>query len=308
MEVTALAGGIGAGKFLRGLVRALPAEDLTVVINTADDRAFHGLWVSPDIDSVTYWLAGIMDRERGWGLADETFRTTERLRQLGAEDSWFGLGDNDMATHIQRTRRISEGATLSEITLELASAHGVEARLLPMSDEPVATMIMTPMGELDFQEYWVRRGAADEVVSVSYRGASEARPTPGVIEAVATADLVIVCPSNPVASIFPILAVPGIRDAVAARRNRVVGVSPIVGGAPVRGMADKLLPVMGYGVTASEAARCYEGLLAGWVMDERDAGLAADIEALGIRVGVADTMMTDDEAAERIARTALGLI
>ena len=308
MEVTALAGGIGAGKFLRGLVRALPAEDLTVVINTADDRAFHGLWVSPDIDSVTYWLAGIMDRERGWGLADETFRTSERLRQLGAEDSWFGLGDKDMATHIQRTRRISEGATLSEITLELASAHGVEARLLPMSDEPVATMIMTPMGELDFQEYWVRRGAADEVVSVSYRGASEARPTPGVIEAVATADLVIVCPSNPVASIFPILAVPGIRDAVAARRNRVVGVSPIVGGAPVRGMADKLLPVMGYGVTASEAARCYEGLLAGWVMDERDAGLAADIEALGIRVGVADTMMTDDEAAERIARTALGLI
>jgi LPPG:FO 2-phospho-L-lactate transferase len=290
------------------LVRALPAEDLTVVINTADDRAFHGLWVSPDIDSVTHWLAGIMDRERGWGLADETFRTTERLRQLGAEDSWFGLGDKDMATHIQRTRRMSEGATLSEITLELASAHGVEARLLPMSDEPVATMIMTPMGELDFQEYWVRRGAADEVASVSYRGASEARPAPGVIEAVATADLVIVCPSNPVASIFPILAVPGIRDAVAARHDRVVGVSPIVGGAPVRGMADKLLPAMGYGVTASEAARCYEGLLAGWVMDERDAGLAADIEALGVRVGVADTMMTDDEAAERIARTALGLL
>jgi LPPG:FO 2-phospho-L-lactate transferase len=308
MEVTALAGGIGAGKFLRGLVRAVPPEGVQVVVNTADDRRFHGLWVSPDLDSVTYWLAGVMDRERGWGLSGETFRTTEELRELGAPDSWFGLGDLDMATHLFRTQMMSEGRTLSEATHSIADRFGLTCELLPMSDDPVATMIEIPDGRIDFQDYWVRRGASDAVTAVTYSGAEVAVPAPGVIGAIEAADAIVICPSNPIASIFPILEIPGIREALASRSGRVVGVSPIVGGAPVRGMADRLMPAMGYGVSAAEAARCYEGLLAGWVMDERDVELAATIEARGIRVAVTDTMMIDDDASERIARVALGLL
>lgn len=309
MEIVALAGGIGAGKFLRGLVRAVPPSDVTVVVNTGDDREFHGLWVSPDLDSVTYWLAGAMDRERGWGRDGETFRATEELRAFGADDAWFGLGDLDLATHLFRTPRLRAGATLTEVTAAICARFGVGPVLLPMSDEPVTTMIDAgPEGWTDFQTFWVGRGAADPVAGVAYQGAESAGPAPGVLESIAAADAVVICPSNPVASIFPILAVPGIREAVAARRDRVVGVSPIVGGAPVRGMADKLMPAMGYGVTAAEAARCYEGLLSGWVIDERDADLAPAIEATGLRVAVTDAMMTGDEASQRIARAALGLL
>jgi LPPG:FO 2-phospho-L-lactate transferase len=313
MRVTALAGGVGGGKFLRGLVRVVPAGDVTVVVNTADDIELHGLHVSPDLDSVMYWLAGLSDRERGWGRANETFRTTEELRRLGAEGAWFGLGDLDVATHLLRTSWLRAGRRLSEATAELARRHGVEASLLPMTDDPVTTMVrvLTPDGadeEVHFQEYWVKRRAHDEVKAVRYAGAEEARPAPGVLEAIRTADAVVLPPSNPIASIGPVLAVPGIRAAVEGRRDRVAGVSGIVGGAPLAGMADRLLPTAGVEVSAAGVAELYRRLLAAWVIDRVDERHRARIERLGIRVGVTDTVMSSDAAAERVARTALSLL
>jgi LPPG:FO 2-phospho-L-lactate transferase len=312
LRVVALAGGIGAGKFLRGLVRVVPPEDVTVVVNTADDIVLYGLHVSPDLDSVTYWLGGVMDRERGWGRAGETFRATEALRALGAEGSWFGLGDLDLATHLYRTERLATGDTLTAATAAVSSRFGVTSTLLPMSDQVVTTRIdVVDDGgralDLHFQEYWVRRAGAGEVKAVRFEGAPAARPAPGVLEAIAAADAVLICPSNPVVSLGPILAVPGIRDAVVARRNRVAGVSPIVGGAPVRGMADRLMPAAGMEVSAAGAAEAYRGLLSGWVIDEADRDLRARIEGTGLRVGVTDTIMDDDATAEALARTALDL-
>lgn len=310
MHVTALAGGVGAGKFLRGLVRAVPSESLTVVVNTADDIRVHGLYVAPDLDSVTYWLAGVADRERGWGRATETFRTTGELRAFGAADAWFGLGDLDLATHLFRTWLIDQGATLSKATAAIASRFGVGARLLPMSDETVTTrvIVLDETGEpldLHFQEYWVRRGAKDLVKHIRFDGADQARAAPGVLESLADADAVLLCPSNPIASIDPILAVPGVRDALARRRTSVAGVSPIVGGAPLRGMADRLLPVSGVEVSAAGVAEHYAGLLGGWVVDERDEAMAPRISSSGVRVAVTDSIMVDDAAAERLARAAL---
>jgi LPPG:FO 2-phospho-L-lactate transferase len=310
VKVLALAGGVGAGKFLRGLVRRVPPEDVTVVVNTGDDIVVHGLHVSPDVDSVTYWLGGTADRERGWGRAGETFRATEELRAFGADGAWFGLGDLDLATHLFRTHLLSEGGTLSEVTSAAAARFGVRARIVPMSDDPVTTRVdvVDEAGgamDLHFQEYWVLRGARDEVKSVRYEGAARARPAPGVIEAVEESEVVIICPSNPVASIDPILAVPGIREAVTARRHRVVGISPIVGGAPLRGMADRLLPVAGVEVSAAGVAEHYLGLISTWVMDDVDEGLAARVEGLGLRVALTDSIMVDDVAAEELARVAL---
>jgi LPPG:FO 2-phospho-L-lactate transferase len=312
MKIAALAGGVGAGKFLRGLVRAVPPEDVTVIVNTGDDIGAHGLHVSPDLDSVTYWLAGVADRDRGWGRVGETFRATEELRAFGAEGAWFGLGDLDLATHLVRTRLLAEGGTLSAATSAIARRFGITSRILPMSDQPVTTRVEAtgedgrPL-DLHFQEYWVQRGARDDVKAIRFEGADEARPAPGVVEAVAGADVVIVCPSNPVASIDPILAVPGIATAIAARREAAVGISPIVGGMPLRGMADKLLPVVGVEVSAAGVAAYYSrrGLIGGWVMDEADGKHAGRVEALGLRVSVADTIMVDDDASERLARIAL---
>jgi LPPG:FO 2-phospho-L-lactate transferase len=306
VKVVALAGGVGAGKFLRGLVRAVPAEDVTVVVNTGDDIVVHGLHVSPDLDSVTYWLAGVADRDRGWGRAGESFRATGELRGFGADGAWFGLGDLDLATHLFRTGLMAEGRTLSEATSAIAGRFGVEARVTPMSDDAVTTRIdaVDEAGralDLHFQEYWVLRGARDQVKAVRYEGAELARPAPGVIEAVAEAAVVIICPSNPIASIDPLLAVPGIREALTARRHRVVGVSPIVGGAPLRGMADKLLPVAGVEVSAAGVAEHYLGLISGWVIDGVDEALRERVEGLGLRVAVTDTIMVDDRAAEALA-------
>jgi LPPG:FO 2-phospho-L-lactate transferase len=311
-SVVALAGGVGAGKFLRGLVAVVSPEDLTVVVNTADDIRVHGLHVSPDVDSVTYWLAGVADRERGWGRAGETFRTTEELREFGADDAWFGLGDLDLATHLVRTRLLNEGKTLGEATWVVAARFGIRARILPMSNDRVTTRVAVAGAggeilDLHFQEYWVKRGARDEVKSIRFDGAERAAPSEGVLDAIRSADAVLVCPSNPVASIAPILAIPGIREAVAEKRAMAVGVSPIVGGAPVRGMADKLLPVYGVDVSAAGAASCYEGLIRGWVIDDVDASLAPGIERAGFDVMVAQTLMVDDEAAERLARVTLDL-
>lgn len=312
--VTALAGGIGAGKFLRGLTRVVPGGNLTVILNVADDVEIHGLHVSPDPDSVTYWLGDVFDRERGWGRGDETFRATEELRALGADDAWFSLGDLDLATHVYRTDRLRRGASLSDVTAEIAARFGIAARLLPVTDDPVETRILCADArtgdelDLHFQEYWVRRRAADPVKEVRYEGAGTARPAPGVLEAIADADAVVLCPSNPVVSIGPILAVPGVRDAVAARRDRVVGVSGIVGGAPVAGMADKLMPAAGIAVSAAGVAAHYRELIGGWLVDDADRDALEAVAALGIRAAAADTIMTSDERAEAVARAALALL
>lgn len=315
MKVTALAGGVGAGKFLRGLVRVVDPQDVTVIVNTGDDVTIHGLHVSPDIDSVLYALAGLHDTERGWGRADETFRSTGELRdRFGAPDAWFNLGDLDLATHLFRTNFLNRGATLAGVTGLLAKRLGIASTVLPMSDDRVETRIegLHEDGrdvELHFQEYWVKEQARARVKRVGYEGAAAARPAPGVLEALAGADVVVVCPSNPVASIAPILAVPGIRETVSARRPRVVGVSPIVGGAPLRGMADKLMPAIGLEVTAAGAARAYQGLLGAWVIDGRDRALAPGIEReLGVRVGITDTIMNDDEKAAALARFSLEMV
>jgi LPPG:FO 2-phospho-L-lactate transferase len=312
MRVTALAGGIGAGKFLRGLVRAVAPESVTVIANTGDDITIHGLHVSPDLDSVTYWLGDVFDRERGWGRRDETFRATEELRSFDPEQAWFNLGDLDLATHLYRTNLRATGETLSSATTAVARRFGVVPRILPMSDDPVTTRISVVADgeelELHFQEYWVRRGGRDEVKATRYEGAERSRPAPGVLEALADADAIVLCPSNPVASLGPILAVPGIRDTVGARRSDVVGVSGIVAGAPLAGMADRLMPAAGAEVTAAGAAEYYRGLLGAWVVDDVDRVLIPRIEATGLRVGATDSIMTDDAKAEELARFALGLL
>ena len=251
-------------------------------------------------------------RERGWGRRDETFRATEELRAFDPEQAWFNLGDLDLATHLFRTNLLASGETLSAATAAVARRFGVVPRLLPMSDDPVTTRIsVVANGEeldLHFQEYWVRRGGRDEVKAVRYEGAERSRPAPGVLEALSSADAIVLCPSNPVASLGPILAVPGIRETVGARRTDVVGVSGIVAGAPLAGMADRLMPAAGAEVTAAGAAEYYRGLLGAWVVDDADRALISRIVATGLRVGATDSIMTDDAKAEALARFALGLL
>jgi LPPG:FO 2-phospho-L-lactate transferase len=310
--LTALAGGVGAARFLAGLVDVVDPSTVTVVVNTGDDDEFHGLWVSPDIDSVTYRLAGASNPETGWGLAGETFHTIDALNRYG-EETWFRLGDRDLATHLYRTRRLREGATLTAVTQEIAAAWGVDARLVPMTDDRVATRI-TVRGEgsttveLAMQDWFVRRRAEPPVVSVGFDGADTSVPAPGVIDAIDSAETVLICPSNPVISIGPILAVPGIRDALVRRRDRVVGVSPIVGGAPVRGPADRLMGPLGIEVSCVGVAHAYRDFCAALVIDAKDAHLAPDVEALGVRAVVADTVMRDARVAAALARNTLAAV
>jgi LPPG:FO 2-phospho-L-lactate transferase len=311
VKVVALAGGVGAGKFLRGLVRALSPAEVTAIVNTGDDLDMHGLRVCPDLDSVTYWLGDAFDRERGWGRRDETFRATEELRRFDPEAAWFGLGDLDLATHLFRTRSLAEGLSLSAVTGLIAARFGIASTILPMSDERVETRLdVVSSGEqidLHFQDYWVRRGGRDDVKAIRFEGAEAARPAPGVREAIEEAEAVVICPSNPVVSVGPILAVQGIRAAVAGKP--VVGISPIVGGRPLAGMADRLMPVVGLEVSAVGAARAYEGLLDAWVIDEADERLAGRVrDEIGAEVVVTDTVMRDDEVAEQVARAALAVL
>jgi LPPG:FO 2-phospho-L-lactate transferase len=283
-------------------------ESVTAVVNTADDETFYGLHVSPDLDSVTYTLAGAADDARGWGLAGETFATLDALGRFGLP-TWFQLGDKDLATHLFRSQRLREGATLSTVTGEIARAWGVRSRLLPMSDDRVATRITVRsehdgVVDLAMQEWFVRERAVPEVVSVRFDGAEQAAPAPGVLEALRTAEIILVCPSNPVISIGPILAVPGIRDALADRRHRVVAVSPIVGGAPVKGPADRLMAPLGIDVSCVGVAREYAPICSTLVIDAVDADRAAEVEAAGVRAVVTDTMMRSPQvAAELAART-----
>jgi LPPG:FO 2-phospho-L-lactate transferase len=312
MKVAVLAGGVGGGKFLRGMTRAVDATDVTAIVNTGDDVWMHGLRVCPDLDSVTYWLGGVFDRGRGWGRRDETFRTNQELARFDPGRAWFSLGDLDLATHLFRTALLEEGCSLTEATRRIARRFGIGATILPMSDDEVATRIhVVSNGEeldLDFQRYWVERKGIDDVKAVSFAGVEEARPTPASLLALRDADVIVFAPSNPVVSIGPILAMPGIREAIAGRRGRAVGVSGIVGGSPLSGMADRLMPAAGLEVSAAGAAAAYRDLLDGWVIDRIDAPLGARIEReSGMRVAATDTIMRDDETAERVADAVLAL-
>jgi len=303
VRVTALAGGTGAAKLLRGLAACLAPRDLTIIGNTGDDTEVWGLHVSPDLDTVTYALAGLLDVERGWGRADETFRCLEAMAALGVP-TWFSLGDRDLATHLARTAALRAGEPLSGVTARLAAQLGVAARLLPMSDEPVRTRVRTTEATLSFQEYFVRDKALGEVVAVDYAGAPDARPAPGVLAALADAELVVVCPSNPVTSVGPILAVPGIAAALAAARS-VVGVSPIVGGAPVSGPAGRLMRARGLDVSPLGVAAAYAPWLRTLLIDPRDGEAAPALERAGVRAVVADVMMTDRGREVALARRVL---
>lgn len=309
--LAALAGGVGAARFLRGLVRVTDPAELVVVVNTADDEVFHGLHVSPDLDSVVYTLAGAAEPVRGWGLADESFRCLEALGRYGTP-TWFSLGDRDLATHLYRTERLRSGAALSTVTAEIADAWGVRPRVVPMTDDRVSTVITThgPAGphELRMQEWFVRERAEPPVAAVRFDGASTARPAPGVIDALEAADTIVVCPSNPVISIGPVLAVPGVRDVLVRRRDHVVAVSPIIAGAPVRGPADRLMAPLGIEVSCVGVAAAYHDLCAALVLDTADRARAAEVEALGVRAVVAETLMTDDRVAAALARDALAAV
>jgi len=307
-----LAGGVGAARFLAGLVRVVPASEVVAIVNTADDDEFHGLYVSPDLDSVTYTLAGASNVAQGWGLEGETFATLDALDRYDV-DTWFRLGDKDLATHLYRTNRMREGAPLSEITAEITRAWSVGARLLPMTDDAVRTRITVQRGpgrveEIAMQRWFVGERAGPPVVSVRFDGAETARPAPGVLDALADADTIVICPSNPVISIGPILAVPGIREALVARRERVIAISPIVGGAPVKGPADRLMGPLGIDVSCVGVAHEYAPICGALVIDAVDAHRAAEVEAAGVRAIVTDTMMRSPEIATELARRTLGAV
>lgn len=307
MKITALAGGTGAAKLLRGLARVLDARDLTVIVNTGDDAEIWGLHVSPDLDTVCYTLAGVIDERKGWGLVDETFHALDQIARFG-EPVWFNLGDRDLATHLHRTRLLREGGTLTEVTRAIAQALHVTATVLPMSDQAVRTRILGPDGWLAFQEYFVREKAQVEVRAVNYAGAPSARPAPGVLDALQTADAVLVCPSNPITSIGPILAVPGVVEGLRATEAAVVAVSPIVGGDAVSGPAGRLMAGAGLPVSATGVVRAYGGWLDVLVFDERDRALAAEIQAAGAAAVPAPTMMSSREAEVTLARHVLAAI
>jgi LPPG:FO 2-phospho-L-lactate transferase len=305
-SIVALAGGVGAARFLSGLVRVIDPRALTIIVNTGDDRDFFGLRVCPDLDIVTYTLAGVVRSDTGWGIEGDTTATLEALRRF-RKDAWFGLGDRDLATHIHRTERLRAGETLSAVAAEIARAFGVEPTILPMSDDPAPTRVSRSGGHVtDFEEYLVRDGAPDDVVDVDLSAASRARPAPGVLEAIEEAHILLLCPSNPVVSIGTIRAIPGVDERLRVRR-RTVAVSPIVGGAPVKGPADRLLRAVGVEVTAVGVASLYREIIGGMVVDSVDAELVPSIEALGMRARVENTLMRSPEIAESLARATLDL-
>ena len=307
MRVAALAGGVGAARLLRGLVEVVDPASVTAIVNTGDDFVIHGLTVCPDLDTVTYTLADAVNPETGWGLAGETWAAMAALDRFGPGLTWFRLGDRDLATHLYRTRRLQEGAALSTVTAEIAAAWGVGARLLPMTDDPVATRVEVPgEGEIEFQDYFVRRRHDVPVRAVRFEGAAAARPGPGVLEALRHADRVVICPSNPIVSIDPILAVPGIKHAVVARRPDVVAVSPIVAGAALKGPAARLLADLGHDVSVVGIARLYAPLASVLVVDEADGWLAGAVEEEGMRCVVTAAVMRARPEAVALATAVLG--
>ena len=305
MRVTALAGGVGGAKLLVGLQEVV-GEDLTAIVNTGDDATIYGVKVCPDVDIVTYWLAGIADTGRGWGIEGDTFQVVDALGKLGYE-TWFSLGDRDFATCLHRTRLLEQGRTLAQVVDDVRRSLGVRARILPMSDDPVPTKIITVDGtELEFQEYFVREQQKPEVAEVAFEGAAVASPAPGVVDAIEEADVVALCPSNPIVSIAPILALDGVRDALVAHPH-VLAVSPIVKGAPLKGPADRLLSAMGAKVSASGVAELYAAFCNLFIVDASDADEAEKARASGLESVALDTIMVDRAASERLARSLLAL-
>ncbi len=304
--IVVLAGGVGAGKLLEGLQEVVPPESLYVVVNTGDDRDFFGLHVSADVDIVTYTMAGKVNPDKRWGFIGDSFATLEQLkRYYGDEDTWFNLGDKDLATHIYRTHLLKQGVTLAEIANNIRIALGVKARIVPMSNEPVTTYIKTPDGMIHFEEYFVKHQTQDTVLDVEFRGAGAAKPAPGILEAIREAERIIICPSNPVVSIGPILAVPGIRDLLRTYKFKTLVVSPIVAGKTIKGPADKLMASLGYEVSCLGVSRFYLDVADTIVIDTQDAARKADIEALGYRVRVTNTIMDSLEVKKALGLTCL---
>ncbi len=305
--LVALTGGTGGAKLVQGLSCEIDAEQLAIICNTGDDFVLHGLHISPDLDTIAYTLGGVADAARGWGIEGDTFAALEWLGKYGGE-TWFKLGDRDLATHIMRTRMLREGLTLAQATEKIAAALGVKAALLPMSDEKVETRIQTPEGEISFQEYFVKRRWAVEVNGVSYAGAAASRPAPGVLDAIRAATAVIVCPSNPVTSIGPILAVPGIRRALKETAARVVGISPIIQGAAVSGPADKLMAATDMEASSFGVAEAYEDFLDLFVVASEDRNDRTRIEALGVKTAEKPIRMNSLDDKRRLARELLELL
>ncbi|WP_420619439.1 2-phospho-L-lactate transferase [Candidatus Poriferisocius sp.] len=304
-SVVTLAGGVGAAKLLAGLVRAHPPDDLLTVVNTADDTVLHGLHVSPDLDTVVYTLAGAVNPDTGWGLAGETWQAMDALDRYGGI-TWFRLGDRDLATHLYRTHRLGQGADLATVTAEIAAAWGLELGVLPVTNDRIETRVTTAdEGEIGFQDYFVRRRHDVPVTAIRVAGSEQAQPAPGLIETLASAASIIIAPSNPIVSIGPVLEVPGVRDAVAARRDAVVAVSPIVGGAALKGPADRLMRELGHACSVVGVARLYQDVAGTLVIDEVDAHLAREVEATGVSCIVAPTVMDGVESAAELARTVL---
>ena len=305
--LVALTGGTGGAKLIQGLSLETDPEEMFVVCNTGDDFVLHGLHISPDLDTITYTLAGVGDTEKGWGIKGDTFAALEWLGKYDGK-TWFKLGDRDLATHITRTRLLSEGQSLSQVTERIRKALGVKARVLPMSDDRVETRIATPTGEISFQEYFVKRRWADEVSGVSYAGAEQSRPAPGVLEAISKASVIVMCPSNPITSIGPILSVPGIRSALKETRATVVGVSPLIGESAISGPAHKLMSANGWEASALGVARAYGDILDVFVVANEDQRLKAEIEELNIRAVATNIRMDDLAGKRRLAREVLALV
>jgi LPPG:FO 2-phospho-L-lactate transferase len=300
VKVVVLAGGVGAARFLKGLVQVVEPADITVVGNVGDDVEVLGLHVSPDLDSVLYTLAGLADEERGWGRADETWNALASAAAVGGED-WFALGDRDIGLNLVRTQALRRGEPLSRVTAGFAAAAGLELALIPATDDRLRTVVQTPAGDFPFQEWFVARRHADEVDAVHFEGAEKAAPAPGVLDALTAADLILIAPSNPYVSIGPILAVSAIRGALASRNVPAVAVSPLVGGRAVKGPADRMLTRLAGGTTPAHVAGCYAGLIDALVIDEAD----ADGPDAGVRTIVTRTLMTDDASRRRVAEAAL---
>jgi LPPG:FO 2-phospho-L-lactate transferase len=305
--ITVLTGGTGGAKFVDGLCQVVPPEELTIIVNTGDDLLWWGLYVSPDIDSITYVLSGMLSRERGWGVKGDTFFCLQHMGQLG-QPIWFHAGDRDLAVHILRAKLMAEGKTLSEVTAEIADKLGVKARILPMSNSRVETRVGTPFGELSFEEYFVQRWYQDPVESIRFAGAADAEPAPGVLDAIMNADLVLVAPSNPVTSIGPILAVPGVRQALHKSKGKIVAVSPIVAGEAVAGPAGILMASQGLPVSVSGVAQAYHDFLDMLVVDVRDADAVDELTKSGLRVHVTKTIMRTSEDKADLAGAVLSAV
>jgi LPPG:FO 2-phospho-L-lactate transferase len=302
--ITVLTGGTGGAKFVDGLRHLVHPEDLTIIVNTGDDLLWWGLYVSPDVDSIMYMLAGKLSQERGWGVKGDTFFCLNAMGQMG-QPIWFHAGDRDLATHIFRSKLLADGKTLSDATAEIAGNLGIKTRILPMSNSRVETRVLTPIGELSFEEYFVQRWYQDPVESVRFAGASDAEPGPGVLEAIRSADLVLLAPSNPITSIGPILAVPGIREALRESRARSVAISPIVGGAAVNGPAGALMAAQGFPISIAGVADCYHDFLDLLVVDSQDALAADKLRKTGMRVHCTPTIMRKQEDRIALAQSVL---